>query len=245
MIQTISSFREVNWENLPSKSLVIFDIDEILITPADLLLKPVGRDFNGWGKIPLKEFEYYLSIMLASTKYVLVDAEAPNLIKKMLQKGILAIALTACSTGAIGVIQSMEEWRFNQLNALGIDFSPFFEGEYVFSELVDAKSRPPLFKNGILFTGDLQNPEKSAKGQLLGIFLDKINWSPEKVIFIDDSQKHLEAVFQELNQRGIPFQGHLLTTPTLQLNEKIAELQIRTLLDTNKWITDQEAKILD
>ena len=241
-IRTVGSFLEIKLDNLPSESLVIFDVDETLITPADILLKPAGRSFSGWEKIKPEQLENYLSIMLASTSYVLVDEEIPIIIQRLSQKKISAMGLTACSTGSIGVIQSMEKWRFDQLKAVGIDFSSFFTEEYVFSELVSATSSPPLFMNGILFTGDFQAADNSTKGQLFGIFLDRINWKPEQIVFIDDDMKHLEAMLKELDQRGIPFQGYLLKKPSPELDKEIAQFQIQTLLHSNKWISDNEAK---
>ncbi len=245
MIQTISSFLEINWEILPPKTLVIFDIDETLITPADILLKPIGGNFKGWEMIKPDEseqFTNYLSIMLSSTNYILVDNEAPSVIQRLPQKGVFAMGLTACSTGSVGVIQSMEKWRIDQLKAVGIDFSPFFDEEFIFSDLVDDRSRPPLFKNGILFTGDFQAPQQSTKGQLFDVFLDRISWKPEQIVFIDDDKKHLDAMLQEMNRRGIPLQRYLIVKPSPQLDEKVAQLQLQTLLDSNKWVSDKEAK---
>lgn len=243
MIQTISSFKEINWEILPPKTLVIFDVDETLITPADILLKPIGGSFKEWGKLKPDEpdqFQNYLSIMLASTNYVLVDNEAPNVIQSLSQKGMFAMGLTACSTGAVGVIESMEQWRIDQLNALGIDFSLFFDEEFIFSELVAKTSRSPIFKNGILFTGDFQAAHQSTKGQLFNVFLDLINWKPEQIVFIDDDKKHLEA----MNPRGIPLQRYLIAKPSPRLDEKIAQFQLQTLIESDKWISDKEAKKL-
>ena len=244
MIESIRSFAKVRFDDLPPKSLVVFDVDETLITPADILLKPAGRGFKGWEKINPEQILHYLTIMLASETYILVDDNIPGIIQNLFPKGISAIGLTACSTGAVGVIQSMEKWRFDQLKAVGIDFSPFFPEEYVFSELVVETSRPPIFKKGILFTGDFQAAHKSTKGELLGVLFDRMNWRPEQVVFIDDDRKHVEAVRDMLGQRKIPFRGYLMERPLLELNEKVAEFQIQTLLDSNKWISDKQAKIL-
>jgi hypothetical protein len=221
----------------------VFDVDETLITPADVLLKPVGRTFGGWAKINPEQFINYLSVIWTSATYVLVDDDIPSIIHNLSPKGISAMGLTTCSTGPIGCIQSMEKWRLDQLKAVGIDFSPFFTEEYMFSELVDEKFSPPLFKNGILFTGDFQAVHKSTKGELLGVFLDRIDWKPEGVIFIDDDRKNLDAVLKELDQRGIPFQGYLMEKPSPQLDEAIAAFQIQTLLDSNSWISDDQAKV--
>lgn len=244
MIESISSFANVRFDDLPPKALVVFDVDETLITPADILLKPAGRGFKGWEKINPEQILHYVTIMLASTTYSLVDENIPSIIQNLLHKGISAMGLTACSTRSVGVIESMEKWRFDQLKAVGIDFSSFFSEECVFSELVGETCRPPIFKNGILFTGDFQAVDKSTKGELLGVLFDRMNWKPEQVVFIDDDRKHLEAVRDMLKPREIPFRGYLIERPLLKLNEEVAEFQIQTLLDSNKWISDEQAKKL-
>jgi len=243
-IQTIGGFQEVNLDNLSKESLFLFDIDEVLLTPADILLRPAGKTFSGWCKIQPEKFDHYLSIMLAGTNYILVDKKGPDMIARLSKKGVSVMGFTSCRTGPFGVIQSMEKWRSDQLHAVGIDFRPFFSEEYVFAELVDAKSNPPLFKNGILFCGDFYSSKRSTKGELLGIFLDRMNWRPEQIVFIDDEKKNLEAVSLELDKRGIPFQGYLLEKPSTPLDEKIAQLQIQTIVEKKKWISDREAKII-
>lgn len=149
--QAIHSFQEVDLDHLSTESLVIFDVDEVLVTPADVLLKPIGGKFKGWEKVKPEQFENCLSVMLRATNYVLVDSKAPEIIEKLTKLKIPAMGFTSCRTGTFGVIESMQQWRFDQLEAVAISFSPFFREQYVFSELVDAHSNPPLFKNGILF----------------------------------------------------------------------------------------------
>lgn len=243
-IQSICSFQEITCDGLSQKSLVVFDIDETLITPTDGLLKPTGRSFQGWQKISLEQLEYYLSVILANINYALLDEAAPILLSTLHRNGIATIGLTVCSTGSVGVIPSLSLWRCDQLKKLGINFSSHWIEEYIFSELLEVPSaHPPLFKNGILFTGDLQHPEKSSKGLLLGAFFDRVMWEPEQIVFIDDNLMHLESVRQIADQRKIPFRGYCMNGPMHVLNEKIAEFQLQTLVDTGKWISEQEVKL--
>jgi hypothetical protein len=239
---TIQSFQDVTLNDLTSSSLVVFDVDDVLVTPADVLLKPEGGAFEGWKQVSQEQLEESLSIMLAGTEYLLADPNAPEIIDTLTKKGISAMALTSCRTGAFGVIPSMEQWRFDQLNAIGIDFSPFVAHEHVFVELVDGNAHPPLFKNGILFCGDFYDSRKSKKGELLGIFLDHMNLKPDRVVFIDDEEKNLQAVSQELEKRGVLFQGYLFKIPSVKLDERVAQLQLETLLSQKKWISDKEAR---
>lgn len=245
IIRSIHSFQEIELDALSQKSLIIFDIDETLITPIDAILKPIARNFKGWQKVPLDQFEHYLSIVFANTTYALIDEAAPAFLATLHRQEISTMGLTASSTGCMGIIPSMTMWRCDQLSKLGINFSFCAKEEYIFSELLNTTAHPPLFKNGILFTGDLQHPEKSSKGLLLDAFLARSTLQPEQIVFIDDNLMHLEAVQQILDQRKIPFRGYQIDNPSPVFNEKIANFQIETLLNTSKWITDQEIKTLD
>lgn len=53
----------------------------------------------------------------------------------------------------------MEDWRYSQLDAVGIRFSLTNIEELVFKDLVDEKACPPLFKKRILYCGDFYSPD--------------------------------------------------------------------------------------
>ncbi len=246
-IQTIRSFEEAEEKiaSLTEESLAIFDVDEVLVTPSDLVLKPTGGTFNPdyLNVLSEKERDDLLSVMLNGTEYVLVDPNAPAILAKLAERKVNAIALTACRTGFFGVIPSMENWRCGQLNRVNIDLSAsFFKGtECIFPESTGGK---PIFKNGILFCGDFSHSKKSSKGELLGIFLDNMEWSPDEIVFFDDQMKNLLSVQEEAEKRGIPYQGYLFETDSSDsLDEKIAEFQFQTALKEKKWLSDKEAKM--
>jgi len=245
-IRTIHSFKEAEKElnNVDANSLVLFDVDEVLIRPADALLTPSGGTFAGWEKVPKEQFDDFLSIMIGATQYTLVDPDAPQVVADLKKRGVPTLGFTACRTGAFATIPSMENWRFKQLNQLGIDFSPSFTKECSFPELVGENVNPPLCKKGILFCGDFYIPKKSSKGLLLDAFLDRFKLHPSKVVFFDDDLKNLVAVEEILQKREIPYQGLLLQKDFPALDEKIAELQLQTLLEKKKWISDLQAKEL-
>lgn len=242
--KTIHSFEEIDRSALSIESLVIFDVDEVLITPSDAILTHAGKSFKGWQKLPRKkeEFDDLFSVALFGTNYVLLDKNAPKFLEKLSKDAIPNMALTSCRTGTFGVIPFMEDWRYNQLEALGVHFSLINLEEVVFKELVDEKARPPLFKKGILYCGDFYAPEGSTKGKLLGVFLDHSKLKPNHVVFIDDELKNLQTVQEELDKRGISFEGYLFERSYEELDEKAAYLQIKTLLKEKKWLTDSQAK---
>ncbi|MBI5346498.1 MAG: DUF2608 domain-containing protein [Chlamydiae bacterium] len=250
-ITTILSFEEARdqLDSLDQECLAVFDVDEVLITSNDLLLRPIGENFlikKGWGNLQTHDIPYITSIALSSTKYFLVDHAAPIIIEELQKKGIATLALTAAATGKLGVIPSMEEWRIKQLKELNIDFSVLFPNkDFEFKNLSQKDKAPPLFKKGILFLGDFQ--ENDAKGILLKAFFEKVDFLPKKVLFFDDKMQNLLAVQKVLENLQIEFQGFLFNSvenfPEV-LDEEIAELQYRTATEEKKWISDTEAKEL-
>ncbi len=247
-IKSIHAFKEADdtLRSLSENSLAIFDVDEVLVTPADAVLTPAGDVFNPsyTNELSTSEKDELLSVMLAGTQYVLIDPKAPLVLEALASRGVKTIACTACRTGSFGIIPSMENWRIGQLKHAGIDFgSSFFKGkERVFPNLVVEGQHPPLFQNGILFSGDFDQTGKSAKGDLLGIFLDHMQWTPREIVFFDDKMKNLTAIQQEAEKRGIAFHGFLFENPLALLDEKVAELQFQTAMKEKKWLSDEQAK---
>ena len=51
-----------------------------------------------------------------------VDEKFIQLISDLQRKGIKVLALTNCFTGRMGAIDSMEDWRINELERIGYHF---------------------------------------------------------------------------------------------------------------------------
>ena len=83
--------------------------------------------------------------------FCLVYLHSVEMIATLKQKSIPMIAFTAMCMVSYGKIGSMEQWRVNQLRALGIDFSSAFPQ---FAKLEWAEMFPdmgyPAFKEGVL-----------------------------------------------------------------------------------------------
>ncbi|MCB1083621.1 MAG: DUF2608 domain-containing protein, partial [Simkania sp.] len=85
--------------------------------------------------------------------------------------------------------------------------------------------------------------DKTNKGKVLTLFLDSLTWTPELIVLIDAGQKHLVSVQETLDQRGIPFLGfHYCPKEYDSIDEKIAELQYKTVIEEKRWLSDEEAK---
>lgn len=228
--------------------LVIFDVDEVLITTSDIFIHPECDSI--FLKLVLQEFEKaktpedkeklenLLSLSMARPVRHLVEESTPIFIKKVQKQGIKTIALTSCQTGKFGVIPLVEHWRIDQLKALDIDFSSSFDwiGPVRFTEIAKKDKPAPLFEKGILFS------KGYSKGEVLEAFLKRLNWKPSKVIFIDDLAENLQSLKQYLDALNIPFAGFQYlkaNLPQEKINAALIEFQFRHLIDTGEWLNDE------
>lgn len=237
---------------IDQQTLILLDVDYTLIIPKDAILKPCGQKLARklvleiLGNNPLndasKKFanSYYQSQILLQAQSSLVDASFPSFVKQLQSKNIPTIALTAAPTGNFGVINSIENWRIKALKKLKLDFSLAFPKIRILelAKKGDLNS-PPLFKSGVLFSSQY------TKGETLRRFLDRIQWYPKKVVFVDDRMDFLISVQDVLNEMGIEFIGFYYTAAEkvpCYLDEKIAELQFRHLVEHGIWLSDEKAK---
>lgn len=235
--------REIN-----NQTLVIFDIDDVIITPKDQILKPAYKIYSDeyTNKFSKKYSEtkaqYFWSIIFLERQNELVDPKILDLFNILKKKNIKTILMTNAWTGAFGKIPSLEDWRINELRKFGIDTSRSFKGtnQIIFNgtSSKDPK-RFPMYKDGVLFTCNIP------KGAILKIFLEKISWRPKNIIFVDDKRTHLESVEKYCSDAGIIFDGFLFTEVQNRkespLNGKRAALQYEILEKEGKWLSDLQA----
>ncbi len=231
-------------------TLVIFDVDDVLITAKDQILQPSHHKFAKKLEEGLEsrhseeEAQKLWSIIWLARMDELVDPQMVPLIKEAQAKGLKVMALTNAWTGTFGSIPSLEDWRVEELATFGYIFKDSWNQlqPKIFEKLnsKDPK-RFPVFKSGVVFTCNLQ------KGKILKAFLHYANLSPQKIIFIDDKRKHLESVEAFAKEERIPFIGFEYTAvadkPKAFLNEKRAKLQFEVLEKEHKWLSDEEADI--
>lgn len=231
-------------------TLVIWDVDGVLFIGKDRIF----HSENIYSGLNQKYVEYiqnkynltpgqtdnFLSQLLLKRQIQLVDPSLPNIMHDLKTRHIKTIALTQFSTGPLGDIESIADWRIDELNKLGIKFDFAFVDliQVELDKLTKIKGYHPLYKHGILFT------EHHSKGDVLGAFLDLIQWQPNKVIFIDDKLEYLEMVQAELKQRNIDFVG-LHYTAALDLpyavDDILVKLQYEYAMQNSIWLNDQAA----
>ncbi|MEY3197119.1 MAG: hypothetical protein RLZZ59_487 [Pseudomonadota bacterium] len=235
--------------SIDQDTLVIFDIDDVLIAPKDQILQTQNKKHleklnqkleESVGK---KNADIFYSIIFTQRDNGPVDIKMKDIISHLQSKGIKALALTNCFTGRFGKIESMEDWRYNELKKHGYHFELSWQElqPKTFTEL--AKNSPmPVFKNGIVFTS------AASKGEALKEFLQHAGITPHKIIFIDDKIKHLESVAEIAKSYNIQYIGIEYTAArdisASPLNKKRADVQYEVLEKEKKWISDSEADAL-
>lgn len=235
-------------------SLVIFDVSKVIFIKGDPWERGHKKErlnantINSLHKKGSKLFstlnrkirDQLWSIRNSVEHEVLIDEKIVDIINKLQEKSIKTIALTRFLVGKKDQTPPLQQWRINKLFAHGIDFSKSFSfTDPIIFKQFSYEKRYPIFEKGILFT-----TFATTKDKLLRAFFEKINWYPNKVIMIDDSEANLKMVEQELKTLHIPFIGFEYKAaekfPAF-FDKDIAEFQMKYLLQKKKWLSAKEA----
>lgn len=239
---------------LDSQALVVFDVDETLITPKDPFLRYLRQPppncktvQEGFGILDclleddvLKGWkEVWFSRIMDRMVYQLLDPEFPSIIHQLQKNGIRTIALTAIKSHSFGIIQSMEDWRIRQLQQFNISFSQAFpKTSYLAFELPSGR---PTFKQGVLCA------DTTPKGEALLTLLRAIEWTPSKIVFIDDSFSYQKSMESLTEMVGIPFTGFHYKGGELissDFDSLLTTFRFRYLAENGVWLTEAEASAL-
>jgi len=222
------------------QDLVIWDVDGVLLIGKDRIFHSENI-YSGLNqhhveyiadkyKLSAEQRDKFLSQLLLQRQIELVDKALPSIMSELENRHIKTIALTHFSTGPLGDIKSLADWRIDELNKLGIKF------DFAFTDLIQVQVGK--LKQGILFT------EHHTKGDVLGAFLDIIQWKPNKVIFIDDKMEYLESVQVELKRRNMNFIGLHYTAAldfSCEIDEALVKFQYEYAMQNGVWLGDQAA----
>lgn len=239
------SYKHIDFDAITANTLVIFDVDETLIAPVDAYLinkhmhTPEVTIFDEQllKKYPeVKDWNELASIRLLQSTRPLIETEIVEKIRNLQNRNIPVIALTAMFTGPWGIVDAMEEWRYNHLLSLG------FQGSFTENIITFAlNNRNPIFYKGILVT-DMQG-----KGPVLDLFLNAMSYNPAHIVMFDDSLIHLESVQSECIKRGISFKGYHYKGAQLKKktwDANIIQVQADYLVKNKRWLSDDEIKNL-
>lgn len=193
-IYEIKSLQEAN-THLSTGTLVIFDLDNTVMKPAQMLGTHMWYDglVKGYLKEGLSEEDAHKRAIAfwnrvhKISSMVPVESGGPKFIR-LIQKGHMVMALTARDPRF--------HWdTFRQLLEVNVDFRSRPAAP---DGLTLDLPKPAAFHNGVLFAHG--NP----KGEVLKQFLDKAGLKPARIVMIDDKRYNLESVESSLS---IPFVG--------------------------------------
>lgn len=195
---------------LKSSDWLLFDIDYTLTEPSEPALQMAvikqnkERFRSELAKFTEEQKLLVPVLMVTQVKSQLTEPSVPNLIQKLQDQKIPLLGFTAVDTSVIPEIGSIPDWRAKELKKLGINFnsSSFPKEKIEFTEFPSFRGTFPLYKDGILYSN-----VTASKGKVLKAFLGKMDQTPSRIIFVDDSLENLQSVEAELQNLGIPYLG--------------------------------------
>lgn len=228
-------------ESLPQDSVIFVDIDDTIITPSSKAFRsPPSNTINGGIKNIIDEIKSHkekypnyqdiISNWRLRRKVVLLDDHWPTLTNQLKERHFI-YGLTKMDVGKFGLIPSIEEWRYKELESLGVQFS---QNDLLPSDILDGAS----FFKGIFFTGE------NSKSQTIGYYLSVLK--PLTIVMIDDRFEHLKDIQFFCKQQGINFWGiHYkgLEKLTDLPNPNVVNFQKEYLIRNMQWLEDDEAEL--
>ena len=149
-----------------------------------------------------------------------VEPVTVPLIHDLQQRCVITIALTARSL-------DLTYRTIEQLGQIGIHFNGAGPAD---CPIVYGDGKPALYIQGILFCGN------HAKGEALINWLKEIDYHPNKIIFIDDKMKNLEAVDKMLPKNHYHFIGiryAYLDSHKSKVSQKVIERELEEFARQN------------
>lgn len=190
---------------LPEETLVICDIDNTLLKASQYLGSIEWSDHvkalleaDGMSKKEAARIENILwRNVQPHISVELVDPETTHIIKRLMEKGVFVLGLTARTP-------EEADYSLEQLHSLDIDL----EGPFVRDVQLFRLESNALYKNGVLFSTPLNK-----KSEVLLAFLKKNKLFPKRVVFIDDKFCHVQDVIHALEKRDISCLGLWFNPP--------------------------------
>ncbi len=249
---TDASHIRTHFASLDENDLVIFDIKEVIFAHKDYILSPNHR-------IKLKQFLSKIAkqksqaeanrlygIVLLNAELRIVDKDIPVIIKELLAREIKVIGLTSERTGSFGSIDKIEEVVLGQLKERNIDFSSSFEiSRTVLDEAKNINGTsfsPSMYKKGVIFAAERQ------KGEMLEALLKKLDFTPRRIIHIDNSIENITSIKNFCENAGIDYLGINFTKiyigATRSLSKEISNKQLEVLSNRSRWVSDEIAQCM-
>lgn len=236
-IHEISNMEEI-LPYVDAKTWLVFDIDNTLIEAKQMLGSDqwYSHQVMEMQKIPQEQKERRAHELRALFKKVQVIADmqpveaiTPQLLEDLQKRGNTLMALTARYPKTLVSI------TMKHLKESKIDFKKTAPHQ----EKIDFYLQDPVkYRSGVLFVGD------NNKGKAFVAFLKRSAVKPEKIIFVDDKQKHVENMGQALEELNINYEGFRYSHADEKVNNfdpKIADLQKNFL---QQVLSDSDARAI-
>jgi hypothetical protein len=227
-------------------ALCVFDIDDVLLVEEEAQRgyiedrkKILDKVFASHASDPII-IQLLFSIMLRDKQLELPDTRIPEMFSNLRRNGVAVVGLTSAGAGRYYAIHSLSDLRNRELFRVGVDLRPPVEISPIYFTTLSKKNSIPIYKDGILFTDGI-----CEKGPLLCAFLKRIGLRPNKVIFVDDTLRHLHSVKEAMTGLNIPcscYHDRVIDVLPKSFDEKITELQFKHLLEHRQWLNAQQAQ---
>jgi len=199
-------------------TLLVFDVDNTLIEPlgnlgSDQWYYYIVRKYVEIDKLSEEEAHKKTMAMWNKVQWIInlkaVEPTTPEIIKQIQTGGIQTIGLTARTL-------DIADKTLEQLHSIDVclNCNTIYDKELMFK--CDDEVR---FKQGIIFVGENNN-----KGKVLVQFLQLIDYSAKKIVYVDDKMKHVVNVENALKKIGVPYIGFRYGAT----DAKVAEFQTDT-----------------
>ncbi len=217
---------------IPQNAIIFIDIDDTIITPVSKTFRraPYNKliDAIKKNKEQYQNYEEIISNWRLQRKVMLIDENWPTILQQLKEK-FAVYGLTKIDIGKFGNIDSMEKWRYQELESLGIQFSNQLD-------LSDNTVNGAAFYKGIFMTG------VNSKSQTLLHYLQYLK--TDTIVMLDDRVEYLEDIglFCEKNAMqfvGILFRGLEQFCDTQ--DPSVALFQKEFLIKHAEWLEDEEA----
>lgn len=223
------------------KAIVFLDIDDTIITPVSNTFRSTSPyrhliDEIKMNRNNLPNFDTIISSWRLNRKVMLVSEQWPVIIDETKKNGIFVYALTQKDSGCSGLMESIEEWGYQELKSFGIELTPKFNDQETSVLLVSGPTLPATFHKGIFTTGGF------GKDQVVKKILEFVD--PAIVVVIDDRSDHVQKVGKMCEKNNVPYLGIIFRRVDLFEgipNPEVAEYQRKHLIETGEWLEDEAA----
>ena len=218
-------------------TLVVFDIDDTLITTKSLLGSTASWTYLAnkvkCADLKMDREDFPLNALIESiirqAPIKTLECDTVDLILGLQEKEIDVIALTARKKHPF-YLKTADVETYQSLKNINIDF---YKKPFVF------KDRPlDAFSKGIIYT------DYQLKGPFLKRFLETIENKPSKIIFIDDQLYHVKSVEETVEGLSIPFVGYHYTYPEKNyptFDPLLLNIQLEKMVMEGVILSDAEA----